>query len=248
MAGAVEHIWRHPIKSHGRESLNHVDLEAGKTMPWDRRWGVAHEAARMDDSAWAPCANFSRGSKAPNLMAINAICATDQNTVTLMHPARDPLTFDPDTQEDAFLNWVKPLMPQERAQSSRLVRVPERGMTDTDYPSISLLNLSSLRALSQRLGKPLEATRFRGNFVLDGLGPWEEFEWIGKTVRIGSAELEICERIERCMATTANPETGVRDADTLGALMHGWGHKDFGVYAKVKTSGQIAVGDKVVVL
>jgi hypothetical protein len=40
-----------------------------------------------------------------------------------------------------------------------------------------------------------------------------------------------------------NPETGLADADTLGALSEGWGHEDFGVYARVTGGGRIATGD-----
>ncbi|MCF6444255.1 MOSC domain-containing protein [Nereida sp. MMG025] len=248
MAGVVQTLWRHPIKSHGREELDRVTLTEGKTMPWDRRWAVAHEGARTDGASWASCANFSRGSKAAELMAIHAQTDVDSGLVTLSHPKRPDLAFDPDQSADDFLQWVRPLMPSNRAQSTRLVRVPDRGMTDTDYPSISLLNVSSLRALSQKAGAPLQATRFRTNIVMEGLGPWEEFEWIGKRLAIGSAEVEVTERIERCMATTANPATGARDVDTLGALEDGWGHRDFGVYAIVTKTGQIACGDKIKVL
>ena len=45
------------------------------------------------------------------------------------------------------------------------------------------------------------------------------------------------------MATTANPETGRRDAETLDALERGWGHQDFGVYAEVVAGGTVKVGD-----
>ena len=72
MTAVLAQIHRHPIKSHGRESLAAVALGAGAGLPWDRHWAVAHDASRADGSAWAPCANFSRGSKAPSLMAINA--------------------------------------------------------------------------------------------------------------------------------------------------------------------------------
>lgn len=245
MSGQVTHIWRHPIKSHGREGLNTVQLNEGQTMPWDRTWAVAHEAAKTDGTEWAPCANFSRVAKAPSLMAITAKLDEGREEVTLSHPERPNLTFRPDTDTSAFLDWVGPLMPADRAASSRIVRVPGRGMTDAPYPSISLNSFSSLRALSQKLGQDLSPLRFRGNIWMDGLGPWEEFEWVGKKLRIGSAVLEVVERTERCMATTADPETGKRNADTLGALESGWGHRDFGVYATVIEAGTVSVGDSV---
>lgn len=245
MTGAITSIWRHPIKSHGRESLDDVTLIPGQTMPGDRVWAVAHEASNADGSKWVPCANFSRGAKAPQLMAISARLAGD--TVTLSHPKQPDLSFDPDTQQDMFLNWVKPLMPADRAASARIIRAPGRGMTDSDFPSISLCNMASHRAVEQKLGQNLSINRWRGNIWFDGLPLWEEFDWPGREIRIGETLLRVRERITRCLATTANPETGERDADTLGALS-AWDHQDFGVYAEVIEGGKIEIGNKVEVI
>ncbi|WP_306113155.1 MULTISPECIES: MOSC domain-containing protein [unclassified Roseovarius] len=241
-------LWRHPIKGHGREALETVDLTEGQTMPWDRRWAVAHEATKSDGSEWAPCANYSRGSKVAALMAINAQVDEATGTVTLSHPQRPELTFDPDTETASFLDWVRPLMPPNRAQSTHIHRVPGRGMTDTDFPSISLINMASHRDLAERMGQELSPLRWRCNIHFDGVAPWEEFSWIGKSLRIGSVEFQVRERIVRCLATTANPETGQRDADTLGALNAEWDHQDFGVYAVVSKGGTIKLGDEVEVL
>jgi len=67
-------------------------------------------------------------------------------------------------------------------------------------------------------------------------------------LRIGTAELKIEEPIKRCMATTANPETGKRDADTLGALKQNWGHTNFGIVGIVTRTGRVAVDDTLEVL
>ncbi len=241
----VHALWRHPIKGHGREALETVALTEGQTMPWDRRWAVAHEATKSDGTAWAPCANYSRGSKVAALMAITTQVDEETGQVALSHPDRPELRFDPDTETDRFLDWVRPLMPVNRAQSTNLHRVPGRGMTDTDFPSISLINLTSHRDLSARMDQDLSPLRWRCNIHFDGFAPWEEFEWIGKSLRIGSVEFHVRERIVRCLATTANPESGQRDADTLGALSSAFDHQDFGIYAVATQSGTISVGDKV---
>ncbi len=244
MTGTLTRIERHPIKSHGRETLAAIDVFAGRTLPWDRHWAVLHEAAKADGTGWAPCANFSRGAKAPGLMAIDA--ALDENAcrITLRHPDLSDLTFHPDETADLprFLDWVRPLMPADRAASSRIVSAGERGMSDTDYPSISLLNLASIRALSDRLGQSLDPRRFRGNLWVDGLAPWEEFGWVGATLIVGDATFRVEERITRCLATAANPETGRRDADTLGGLETGWGHRDMGVYLTPLNDARIETG------
>lgn len=247
MTGAVTSIWRHPIKSHGRESLSRIALSAGQTMPWDRVWAVAHEASKADGTSWVPCANFSRVSKAPALMAITATLDEASEILTLSHPSQPDLQFAPDRDETAFLDWVRLLMPQDRAASARIIRVPGRGMTDSDFPSVTLCNLASHRAVEQRIGHPLSINRWRGNIWFDGVPTWEEFDWMDRHVQIGSVVFQVRERTDRCLATTANPETGIRDADTLGALEH-WGHSDFSVRAEVIQDGEIVVSDPVQVL
>ncbi len=241
-------LWRHPIKGHGREALERVTLTKGHSMPWDRLWAVAHDAARVGEDAWAPSVNWSRGSKNGALMAINTRTDEGTNTLTLSHPELADLIFNPDTEQAAFLDWVRPLMPADRAQSACIHKVEGRGMTDTDYPSVSLINMASNADLSEKMGQEVSPLRWRCNIHLENLEPWEEFDWIGKTLRIGSAKVTIREPILRCLATTANPATGVRDLDTLGALNKFWRHQNFGVYAEVTTTGDISVGDKAVVL
>ncbi|AZV76712.1 MOSC domain-containing protein [Parasedimentitalea marina] len=250
MTNQVTDIWRHPIKSHGRELLDTVTMIAGQTMPGDRVWAVAHEAAKADGTQWAPCANFSRGSKAPDLMAISTRLDDASGRVTLNHPNRPEFSFGPEDARDlpGFLDWVKPLMPANRAASARIIRVLDRGMTDTDYPSVTLCNLASHRAVEQAIGHDLSPLRWRGNIWFDLGEAWAENDWIDRSVQIGEAVFKIRERVVRCLATTANPKTGVRDADTLKVLKDTWGHQDFSVYAEVIRGGAIKTGDAVKVL
>ena len=231
---AVRALWRHPIKGHGREALDTVTLNEGQTMPFDRRWAVAHEATKSDGTEWAPCANYSRGSKVPALMAINAQVNEATGSVTLTHPDRPDLSFDPEREEAAFLDWVRPLMPANRAQSVGIHRVPGRGMTDSDFPSISLINLASHAEVAASLGQDISTLRWRCNIHFDGFGAWEEFGWIDKTLRIGSTEFAR-DRTQSSVAgrPEANPETGQRDAGSrCAALTDGWGPSGLSVFMR----------------
>jgi len=245
--GAVAQLWRHPIKSHGRESLDRISLSEGRCVPMDRHWAVVHEKSKFDGSGWARCANFMIGARTPALAGIWAELDEATKTLTLRHQDLPDLRFQPDHEEAAFLEWVAPLCPTNRALPSGIVSLPDRGMTDSDYPSVSIMNIASHDAVAAVVGGPLEQERWRGNIWVDGLPAWHEDTWIGKTLQIGGAQLEVREPIERCMHTASNPKTGLRDADTLGALKN-FGHQNFGVYAVVTSAGDIALGDECEVL
>ncbi len=244
MTPSVTGLWRYPIKSHGRESLDQVALTAGQTFPWDRVWAIAHTQSDADGAEWAPCQHFSRGSKAPRLAAITARLDETAGIVHLSHPDLPDLTVNPDQDADALLAWAGPLIPENRAQSARVVRGAQRGFTDTDFASISIMNAASHRTVQGRLGRTLEPERWRGNIWLDGLAPWEEFDWLGREIRIGTAILAVRERIVRCTHTMASTRTGLRDTDTLALLKEEWQHQDFGVYAEVIQDGDIALNDQ----
>ncbi len=243
----VASLWRHPIKSHGRETLEQVTLSEGQTMPWDRHWAVTHEASKFDhdNPRWIMCRNFMIGVATPGLAGIWATFDEATKTITLRHDAIGSHSFQPDNPDDwaGFLHWVLPLCPPDKRQPTGIVSAPGRGMTDTPYPTISIMNLATHADVEKQIGRPLETARWRGNIWVDDLPAWEEFDWTGRTIRIGDAELEVQEPIRRCMATAANPHTGVRDADTLGALRDGWDHQHFGVYATVSKGGKVALND-----
>jgi len=236
-------LYRHTLKSHGREALERVTLHAGQSMPYDRHWAVAHEAAKADGSKWAPCVNFSRTSKAPGLAAINATFDDASGLLSLTHPERPDLTFNPDTDGAAFLEWVHPIVPHDRALPARILRLADRGFTDSPYASVSLCNTASHGAVEDLHGGALSLLRWRGNVWFDGAAPWDEMEWVGRDLRLGQAKLHVRDLTQRCLATTASPETGARDADTLAALDQ-LGHQYFGVYAEVIETGEIALGDR----
>lgn len=238
----LAHICRHPIKAYGREMLASVRLSAGEGLPFDRQWAVAHEAAKLGPG-WNPCMNFTRGAKAPALMAVTAHLDEAAQRVTLAHPVAGEISVAPDDADDQarLLAWADPLVPPGRARPAAVVRSGV-ALTDSDFPSVSVLSLASLATLSRQMGMDLSIHRWRANLWLDGAEPWVEWGWIGQRFRLGDAVLEVVERITRCTATTVNPETGTVVGNTLTALEAGYGHQDFGVYARVIDGGEIALG------
>ena len=131
----------------------------------------------------------------------------------------------------------------------------ERGAADrgSDAGWMSLVSQASLARLGKEAGvhAPVDGRRFRMLFEIDGVGPHEEDGWIGERVRIGDAVVSPVGDVGRCAVTKCDPDTGVSDLDTLGALANyrREGRTEplpLGVYGDVLVPGRVSVGDPVV--
>ena len=139
--------------------------------------------------------------------------------------------------------WAEALSGYAGAPLS-LVRV-EDSSYGSDISVATLVSDGSLLALGG-----LDGRRFRMLIELEGCRAFEEDSWSGSLVRAGSALLRLAGPVPRCAVTTQDPETGVRDHDTLRAIRglrgdSADGRIFFGMYADVAVPGRVAVGDAV---
>jgi uncharacterized protein YcbX len=145
--------------------------------------------------------------------------------------------------EDALTNYV--------GRPVRLVRAADRGGA-FDVHVVTLLSEASVKELaSQARLDRLDGRRFRMLLTLDGCEPHEEDTWEGRRFRIGTATIRVGGPVPRCVITTKDPATGLRDFDSLREIMRYRGLRngkkvDFGVYATVVKPGVVSVGDELV--
>jgi uncharacterized protein len=134
----------------------------------------------------------------------------------------------------------------------RLARCDQPG-EGIDVYHVTVVSNASVAALAAQGGHhgDLDAARFRMTFELDGSEAHEEDMWAGRRVRAGKALLRIYGPVPRCVVTTQNPQTGLKDFDTLKTivayrpLMHDEKGIPFGMYAEVEHPGRVRVGDRV---
>jgi len=118
---------------------------------------------------------------------------------------------------------------------------------------VTMLSDASLRELRRRAGRgePVDARRFRMLIGIGGVEPHEEDGWLGRRVRVGETLVELRGNVGRCAITTQNPETGVRDFDTLREIRGYRGQNaetreiNFGVFGEVVEPGRVRVGDPI---
>jgi uncharacterized protein YcbX len=118
------------------------------------------------------------------------------------------------------------------------------------YPFL-LLGEGSLADLNSRLEVPVPMNRFRPNFVVSGSEPFEEDTW--KRIRIGSTEFHIVKPCARCVLTTVDQTTGVKNGKeplkTLSEYRNRNGNVLFGQNLIAdKSGGTVRVGDEVEVI
>jgi len=133
----------------------------------------------------------------------------------------------------------------------QLVRDDAEG-DGSDVHHLSLISRSSVRDLGARSSRPdLDPLRFRMDLELGGGEAYQEDAWQGRAVRIGEAVVRLLGPVPRCVVTTQDPATGLKDFDTLKRisefrpLMQRPRGVPFGMYADVERPGWVSVGDPV---
>lgn len=242
----ITDIFRYPVKGLPAEALRRVHLTRGRGVPGDRRFAVTHGRSEFDfaDPRWIPRRNFLVVAFSPALAAVRCSFTGNGSSVSLQDAAGETVIADLETSDGrrTLAAALNDCVARSQAGPYTVIEVPEASLTDSPREAVSILSRASLRDLEQRTWQQIDVRRFRGNMWIDGAKPWEELDWVGSSVRAGEATLTVVERIERCAATSANPDTGVADLGVPRQLKDLYGHVDFGVLAEVSVGGAVAAG------
>lgn len=134
---------------------------------------------------------------------------------------------------------------EKRFGYSVRLRFSERGMMDSR--PVSILGLSTLRAISEESGIELDPRRFRENFYVGWQDPrpFFEDELIGSQLRIGEkVTLQVVKKNERCVIITLDPDTAKPSPQILERVSRA--HEGCtGVYGAVLREGIVRVNDPI---
>lgn len=254
MNAVVKELITYPVKGLSGQPLENVQLEQARGFPLDRAFAFARYDSGMDRANPRPMpkSKFLVLARDAALARLNTRFDTASKTL-FVQDGETSLTFDCATDQgmaDAakFLSTVVGL---EADKTPNFIDGGDLRFTDVCVTSpqymhaISIINLASVRALSEAIGQEVDPHRFRGNMLVDGWKPFSELDALDRDVEIGGVRLRILKRTKRCPATQVNLQTAIRDLDVPALLEEHFGHRDMGVYAEVLVGGEVKIGDKV---
>jgi uncharacterized protein YcbX len=256
--GAVESLWRYPVKSMSGEEMPEAFMGfAG--IYGDRCYAFKNSAARKG----FPYLNANvqqqmllyrpqfrhpeRASKPPNLTEAASIA-----------PGVTPANGD---AEDMLLDVVTPSGEIVAIDNPALIKLLGQGISEknqltvvrsdralTDCRPVSLISLQTIRQVESELGIPIDGRRFRANiyfnFASEG-GGFAEDNFVGRRLRIGSkATVMVLERDPRCKMISLDPDTSEHNPEVLRKVAQA--HGNFaGVYCAVLVEDLLKKGDLV---
>jgi ferredoxin-NADP reductase/uncharacterized protein YcbX len=245
--GVVKSIVHYPVKGWPGLAMQQADLRPGYGLPFDRFLALSNGLRDVSASEWTPCQAFVRMTKNHQLPLFGVSFDPKTERLQLQMGEEKLHIRCSDMQDlDAAKHQLARWFPEHAREAIELHRRhDDLGWWDHPDAEISLINEATIGSLQSHASVALDSRRFRGNLILAGLRPWQELEWLGRTVQIGGAELRILRPIDRCKATSLNPETAQTDVNLPALLARHFGHVYCGVYAQVVKAGKVAPGDGV---
>ncbi len=225
-------LYRHPIKGFTPERVESLTVQADGRVAGDRVLAFRFaDAATPKDREGLDYWPKSKGLALQDFPALAALRTTFDDATRRVRIEHDgAVLIDAGLDDDeraelvaAITDFV--LSTREGRRLQRPGRLPLVLVGDgetsrfQDRPRgyVSLHSRGSTRSLADELGADADDRRFRSNIVIDGVAPWAELGWSGE-VRVGDVTFRAAGPIVRCLATHANPDTGVRDAKVLTTL------------------------------
>ena len=247
----VVSLYRYPVKGLSPEPLEAVALEPGQTFPADRRYAIENGPSGFDPHApaWRQKSAYLMLMRNERLAGLQTHYEDNSHLLTIRKGSEVVAQGDLETAAGcaAVEAFFATNFGRELKGPPKLLSGGGHSFSDVARKVISIINLGSVAAVENMVGRPVHPLRFRANLHIRGWPAWHEAELLGQTLAIGEARLKVVKRITRCAAVNVDPDTAARDLEIPPALMRRFGHNECGIYAEVIAGGAIATGDDVTI-
>ena len=236
-------ITRYPIKGFAGEALQNTLVRSLKTLPGDRQHALQYvDRIPPSSKGWRPKKYFLQSVQTNLCSEIHIEWNSD-----IVHfnyrgnPFKIPRTA---LANDSLPQWIASLAPE---LGEFTLETLETGFTDERDAYVSLVNRSTVSAIAEATGTSDHPERYRGNLLVDGVRPFDELNWVGQTLQIGTATFEVVEPIVRCKATECDWH-GSRTEGFLDRLDQQLDTDICGLFLRAVGDGEIKITDQLRVL
>ena len=258
----VAALYRYPVKGFTPEECETLTVLDEGRIAGDRVLGIRFADTEAADNAWSRKTGMVALINTPGLARLHV--RFDEKAFRLQISLGTTVLVDEVLNPEGrkrigavLADYVLKL--GENPLTGHPERLPLRVIGDGQAPRyhdeeagrVTLHGRGSLQALQAALGNEVSELRFRSNIAVDGLGAWEEQNWVGRKIRIGAVKFDVVKPKTRCLATHANPKTGERDLPILTTLTQKIGQENPTFAVAMLPSGaggQIHVGDQVTLI
>jgi uncharacterized protein len=243
----ITHLYRYPIKGLSPEPLQLVSLQAGKMIPLDRCFALAHGTTEFDSNApqFLRKTHFVMQMKNERLAALQSVYDHSTSTLSIYRDEKSVVSGNLQEIEgrQKIEQFFADYLGDEIRGQPKLVQAPGHNFSDVDMKVLSCINLATVRDFEKRINTKIHHLRFRANVYFDDAPAWTESDWTDKEFKLGSATVRGVRLIKRCAATNVNPETAIRDIDLPQTLIDTYGHPNLGFYVRVIEDGELALNN-----
>jgi uncharacterized protein YcbX len=249
----IDAIYRYPVKGLSPERLPKAAFAVGATLAGDRRFAIENGPSGFSAAApsYLPKQRFLMLMKNERLARLDTRFEDASCRLTVRENGAAAVSADLGTAagHSAIEDFFARFCADELRGPPKVLEAPGHSFSDVAKKVVSIINLASVAAVEDMIGRPVDPLRFRGNVYIRGWPAWSELGIVGRDISIGgAARAKIVKRIVRCAATNVDPVTGIRDLNIPATLMQRLGHADCGVYAEVTSAGDVAPGDTIALM
>ena len=243
----IQSIHFFPIKGLQGFELEDCFLRENQLLDNDRKFALSQSLNHKTATSWLPKSHFKQLVNQPSL-AKTRLTLVSQNPLTLkIEGFSEEFNLTHSAAKDTFIKAIKDLTSSNENAKLNLIEAETGGLCDTRSQWISVGASASANKLIRAFCLDESYFRFRLNIWIETETPFEEFNWVGRKAKIGSAELEFQSPIGRCNAINVSAETGDITSQLLPQEMRAhFGHSNFGVFARVIKSGKVSQTDKII--
>ena len=260
MSAIISSINYCPVKSVSFQTIEKCEIKKDIGIINDRIFAFAKDLDAEQAKLFEKSPEERKGKwnkvltlkNSPALNKYNFIFKDKKLTLTLKDKEILSININQSSEREALSNKISEL------ESS--LKQPLTLMKNDDFPffdtsiskkvdfvnSVSLLNIQSINDFEKKVNKKIETSIFRGNICIDGIDPWKEREWIGKTIKINNVSFKVEKNIPRCVAINLKPQTDDNSFNLLQSLKKTYNHFEMGIYLTALNNGEIGIGNKLI--